>query len=114
MELEAETNTTIFLSHHVQVKHMLSSSAESHNYMENTHIAYLCDLLERIWGHGLKKREVNLTLYLWSGYHLVKLPHNCRSPPLSLYSVLQDYRLTAYSGQILTAKSQNWPGKACA
>lgn len=35
---------------------MLSSSAE--NYMENTHIAYLCDLLERIWGHGLKKREV--------------------------------------------------------
>ena len=38
---------------------MLGSNGESHNHIEeNTHIAYLCDLLERIWGHGLKKREV--------------------------------------------------------
>ena len=38
---------------------MLGSTGESQNHIEeNTHIAYLCDLLERIWGHGLKKREV--------------------------------------------------------
>ena len=38
---------------------MLGSSGDSQNAIEeNTHIAYLCDLLERIWGHGLKKREV--------------------------------------------------------
>ncbi len=43
----------------VQVKHMLGSSRETETMIEeNTHIAYLCDLLERIWGHGLKKREV--------------------------------------------------------
>ena len=42
-----------------QVKHMLGTTGESANTIEeNTHIAYLCDLLERIWGHGLKKREV--------------------------------------------------------
>ena len=42
-----------------QVKHMLGSSRETETMIEeNTHIAYLCDLLERIWGHGLKKREV--------------------------------------------------------
>ena len=33
-------------------------SEDQNNIEENTHIAYLCDLLERIWGHGLKKREV--------------------------------------------------------
>ena len=44
---------------YVQVKHMVGSSNEDQNNIEeNTHIAYLCDLLERIWGHGLKKREV--------------------------------------------------------
>ena len=38
---------------------MLGTTGESANTIEeNTHIAYLCDLLERIWGHGLKKREV--------------------------------------------------------
>ena len=38
---------------------MLGSSGDNQNSVEeNTHIAYLCDLLERIWGHGLKKREV--------------------------------------------------------
>ena len=38
---------------------MLGTTDESANTIEeNTHIAYLCDLLERIWGHGLKKREV--------------------------------------------------------
>lgn len=43
----------------LQVKHMLGTTDESANTIEeNTHIAYLCDLLERIWGHGLKKREV--------------------------------------------------------
>ena len=44
----------------LQVKHMLGSSpeAQTNNIEENTHIANLCDLLERIWGHGLKKREV--------------------------------------------------------
>ena len=48
----------------LQVKHMLGSSAENQNYVEeNTHIAYLCDLLERIWGHGLKKREVLVCAY---------------------------------------------------
>ena len=40
---------------------MLGSSRESETLIEeNTHIAYLCDLLERIWGHGLKKREVSM------------------------------------------------------
>ena len=39
---------------------MLGSSAEAQNNIEeNTHIAKLCDLLERIWGHGLKRREVS-------------------------------------------------------
>ena len=38
---------------------MLGTTGENANTIEeNTHIAYLCDLLERIWGHGLKKREV--------------------------------------------------------
>lgn len=36
-----------------------SSNEDQNNIEENTHIAYLCDLLERIWGHGLKKREVS-------------------------------------------------------
>ena len=45
----------------LQVKHMLGTTSESANTIEeNTHIAYLCDLLERIWGHGLKKREVGI------------------------------------------------------
>lgn len=40
---------------------MLGTSQESESQIEeNTHIAYLCDLLERIWGHGIKKREVCL------------------------------------------------------
>ena len=44
----------------VQVKHMMGSSPDSHSSVEeNTHIACLCDLLERIWGHGLKKRDVS-------------------------------------------------------
>ena len=38
-----------------------SSNEDQNNIEENTHIAYLCDLLERIWGHGLKKREVSAT-----------------------------------------------------
>lgn len=43
---------------------MLGTTGESANTIEeNTHIAYLCDLLERIWGHGLKKREVKNVLY---------------------------------------------------
>ena len=42
----------------LRVKHMLGTTGESLNYIEeNTHIAYLCELLERVWGHGLKKRE---------------------------------------------------------
>lgn len=54
----------------LQVKHMLGSTGESVNTIEeNTHIAYLCDLLERIWGHGLKKREVKWmcvqSVYSW-------------------------------------------------
>ena len=41
---------------------MLGSSAEVQSNIEaNTHIANLCDLLERIWGHGLRKREVSVT-----------------------------------------------------
>ena len=45
----------------VQVKHMMGSSPDSHTPVEeNTHTACLCDLLERIWGHGLKKRDVSL------------------------------------------------------
>ena len=42
---------------------MLGSSAEAQNDIEeNTHIAKLCDLLERIWGHGLKRREVSTSM----------------------------------------------------
>ncbi len=42
---------------------MLGSSAEVQSNIEaNTHIANLCDLLERIWGHGLRKRDVSVTL----------------------------------------------------
>lgn len=44
----------------LQVKHMMGSSPDNYNSVEeNTHIAALCDLLERIWGHGLKKRDVS-------------------------------------------------------
>ena len=53
----------------LRVKHMLGTTGESLNYIEeNTHIAYLCELLERVWGHGLKKREVRL---VWG-------PESCR------------------------------------
>ena len=46
---------------------MLGTTGESANTIEeNTHIAYLCDLLERIWGHGLKKREVKDVLYMYT------------------------------------------------
>ena len=42
---------------------MMGSSPDSHSSVEeNTHIGTLCDLLERIWGHGLKKRDVSLSL----------------------------------------------------
>ncbi len=52
--------TCIHVCVHIQVKHMLGSSAEAQSNIEaNTQIANLCDLLERIWGHGLKKREVD-------------------------------------------------------
>ena len=45
---------------------MLGTTSESANTIEeNTHIAYLCDLLERIWGHGLKKREVGINWYMY-------------------------------------------------
>lgn len=45
---------------------MLGSSSEGENVIEeNTHIAYLCDLLERIWGHGLKKRDVCTPLLMF-------------------------------------------------
>uniref|UniRef100_A0A1X7STT6 RUN domain-containing protein n=1 Tax=Amphimedon queenslandica TaxID=400682 RepID=A0A1X7STT6_AMPQE len=49
----------------LRVKHMLGSSSEAqtNNIEENTHIANLCDLLERIWGHGLKKRESKSSLW---------------------------------------------------
>ena len=33
---------------------------------ENTLIASLCDLLERIWSHGLQKNKVNIQLDLIS------------------------------------------------
>jgi hypothetical protein len=47
---------------------MLGTTGESANTIEeNTHIAYLCDLLERIWGHGLKKREVKDTRIFFQG-----------------------------------------------
>ena len=54
-----------------QVKHMLGTTSESANTIEeNTHIAYLCDLLERIWGHGLKKREVGIIIYIHVYTHM--------------------------------------------
>lgn len=31
---------------------------------ENTLVAGLCDLLERIWAHGLKKKQVIISFYL--------------------------------------------------
>jgi len=43
---------------------MLGSGGDGKNVIEeNTHIACLCDLLERIWGHGLKKRDVSLNQF---------------------------------------------------
>ena len=52
-----------------RVKHMLSIDPNSHTGVEeeNTMIAKMCDLLERIWGHGLRKRESRSPL--WS--HLI-------------------------------------------
>ena len=53
------TSLSLSLSLFFKVKHMLGSSAEAQSNIEaNTHVSNLCDLLERIWGHGLKKREV--------------------------------------------------------
>lgn len=54
---------------------MLGNTGESANTIEeNTHIAYLCDLLERIWGHGLKKREVKnaLSTHVYTIYITLK------------------------------------------
>ena len=33
---------------------------KTHNVEENTLIASLCDLLERIWSHGLQNKEVRV------------------------------------------------------
>ena len=53
---------------------MLGSSAEAQSNIEaNTQIANLCDLLERIWGHGLKKREVTTLHHTY----LIKCCHDC-------------------------------------
>ena len=42
---------------------MLGNAGEHHDSIEeNTHITFLCDLLERIWGHGLKKRDVSIMI----------------------------------------------------
>ena len=43
----------------MRVKHMLSSAGDSQSRFEeeNTMIAKLCDLLERIWGHGLTSKN---------------------------------------------------------
>jgi hypothetical protein len=47
-----------------RVKHMMGSSPDSQSSVEeNTHIGTLCDLLERIWGHGLKKRDSKSPLW---------------------------------------------------
>ena len=48
-----------------RVKHMLSIDPNSHTGVEeeNTMIAKMCDLLERIWGHGLRKRESRSPLW---------------------------------------------------
>lgn len=56
--------TQLWRESSLRVKHMLGSSAEAQNDIEeNTHIAKLCDLLERIWGHGLKRRESKSPLW---------------------------------------------------
>ena len=48
-----------------RVKHMLSIDPNSQTGVEeeNTMIAKMCDLLERIWGHGLRKRESRSPLW---------------------------------------------------
>lgn len=78
-----------------RVKHMMGSSPDSQSSVEeNTHIGTLCDLLERIWGHGLKKRDsksplwAHLTAYAESAESeetgLSPPPsHPPSSPPLS-------------------------------
>ncbi len=42
---------------------------KTHNVEENTLIASLCDLLERIWSHGLQNKEVRMCrrIIFWSG-----------------------------------------------
>ncbi len=56
---------------------MLGSNSDGVNVIEeNTHIAYLCDLLERIWGHGLKKRDSKSPL--WA--HLMAYAENVAGP----------------------------------
>ena len=65
---------------------MLGTTGESANTIEeNTHIAYLCDLLERIWGHGLKKREVKDVLYT-----------TCMHMHISLHQDFIYFKLFAY------------------
>ena len=55
---------------------MLGSSAEAQNNIEeNTHIAKLCDLLERIWGHGLKRREVSTFFFSFYSSSMITYFH---------------------------------------
>ena len=61
---------------------MLGSSPEvQNNIEENTHIANLCDLLERIWGHGLKKRESKSPLWAHLMAYGELLCHEDAPPP---------------------------------
>ena len=51
---------------------------------ENTLIASLCDLLERIWSHGLQVKQV----MVWLLVSVTSLPSQCFSSLLTLCSPL--------------------------
>lgn len=49
------------------------SDANVSGIEENTLIASLCDLLERVWSHGLQKKEVLQCMILCYVYPLIDL-----------------------------------------
>lgn len=49
------------------------SDANVSGIEENTLIASLCDLLERVWSHGLQKKEVLQRMILCYVYPLIDL-----------------------------------------
>lgn len=42
--------------------HLGHNDSNIHGVEENTLVAGFCDLLDRVWAHGLKKKQVNTSI----------------------------------------------------